>query len=53
MHLIKTTSQEEILTVKSAFEIWDAIFGVKIDKYHAENVIFSEQSFVSAIEDSN
>ena len=47
------TSQEDISVVKSVFERWAAIFGVKIQIYHAYNRIFSEQPFRSAIEDSN
>ena len=40
VHLMRSTIQEETLTVKAAFERWDAIFGVKIHRYHAENGIF-------------
>ena len=45
MQLMRRTSHEEILAVKSAFEIWDAIFGVKIHSYHAENGGFAKQPF--------
>ena len=48
-----STNQEETLSVKPAFEIWAATFGIKIKRYHAENGIFSEQIFVSDIEDKN
>ena len=53
LHLIIITIQQDALSVKEACGIWDATFGVKIKIYHADNVIFSEQPFISAIEDSN
>ena len=37
LHLMRITSQEENLAVKSAFERWADTFGVKIKRYHAEN----------------
>ena len=48
-----STIQQENLSVKSAFEILAAALGVKIKIYHADNEIFSEQPFISAIEDAN
>ena len=39
--------------MKSSFETWDAPFGVKIGKYHDDNIIFSGQPFRSEIEDEN
>ena len=43
VHLMISTIQEETLAGKSDFEIWAATFGVKINRYHADNVIFSEK----------
>ena len=48
-----STSQEQTLSGKVAFEIWNDTFGVEIKIYHAYNGKFSEQPFRSAIEDSN
>ena len=53
LHLMRITSQEENLAVKSAFERWANTFGVKIKIYHAENGRFSKQAFRSEIEDTN
>ena len=53
VHLMISTSQEENLAVKSAFERWADTFVVKIKRYHADNGIFSKQSFRSEIEDAN
>ena len=53
LNLMKSTTQVETLLGKSAFEIWAATFGVRIHIYHADNGIFAEQHFISAIEDSN
>ena len=39
-HLTIITIQEESLEGKSAFERWAAIFGVKINIYHADNNFF-------------
>ena len=47
--LMRITIQEETLSGKSAFVRWAATFGVKIHRYHAENEIFSEQTFISEI----
>ena len=41
VHLMRNTSQEETLAVKSAFGIWAATFGVRIKIYHADTGIFS------------
>ena len=49
VQLIRSTIQEDTLSVKSVFEIWDATFGVKIKIHHGDNGIFSEQPFSSAI----
>ena len=48
-----TTIKQLNLSGKSAFEIWASTFGVRINIYHADNEIFSEQPFRSAIEDIN
>ena len=53
VRLTRSTRQEGTLAVKSTFEIWAEIFGVKMKIYHADNGIFSEQPFRSAIEDDN
>ena len=53
MHIIKITIQEKNLSVKSAFEILSAKFGVKIHRYHADNGRFAEQPFISSIEEAN
>ena len=50
VHLIRSTRQEETLEVKPSFEIWSDTFAVKTKIYHADNGIFSEQPFISAIE---
>ena len=43
------TSKKETLAKKAAFEIWYAILGVKINRYHAYNGRFSEKYFRSEI----
>ena len=43
---MRTTIQEETLVVKSAFEIWAATLGVKIEIYHSDNGRFSEKQFI-------
>ena len=53
VHLTRSTNQEETLAVKEALEIWAAIFGVKVNRYHKDIGRFSEQPFRSEIEDSN
>ena len=45
VNLTRGTNKEETLSVKTDFEIWAAIFGVKINKYHAENGRLAEQPF--------
>ena len=47
--LMRSTSQEETLSGKASFERWAATFGVKIERYHADNGIFYEQPFISSI----
>ena len=47
------TNQEEILAGKPAFEKQADTFGVKIKRYHADNGIFSKQTFRSEIKDTN
>ena len=51
VHLTRITSQEETLSGKEAFERWYITFEVKINRYNADNGIFSEQPFRSEIED--
>ena len=53
MHLVKSTVQEETLSVKSAFARWSETFGVKINRYNSYYVRFAEHNFISAIEDAN
>ena len=53
VHLMKSTIQEENLAVKEAFERWTSTFGVKINRYYADNGIFAEQPFRSGTYDSN
>ena len=43
--LTRSINQVDTLAGKSAFERWDATFGVKIDRYHADNGRFAEQPF--------
>ena len=45
VHLTRITNKEDNLAVKEDYEIWADTFGVKINRYHAENVIFSKQPF--------
>ena len=45
VHLMRITNKEDTLAVKEDFEIWADTFGVKINRYHAENGIFSKQPF--------
>ena len=40
------------LSVNVYFEVWAAIFVVKVNRYHEGNGLFSKQPFRSAIEDS-
>ena len=50
---MRKTTQEDTFPLKESFEQRADIFGVKINKYHVDNGIFSEQPFRSVIEDSN
>ena len=50
MHLVRSTSQEETLAVKSTFEIWAATVVFKIKRYRIENKIFPEEPIRSEIE---
>ena len=50
---MRSTIQEDNLAGKPAFEIWAATFGVKINRYHADNGGFSEKPFISEIEGAN
>ena len=50
---MKITRQEDTLSEKLAFERWAAKFGVRIKINHADNGRYSEQPFISAIDDSN
>ena len=45
--------QEDTLAVKLYLDRCAATFGVKVHRYHADIVIFSEQPFVSSIEYAN
>ena len=53
VHLMRSTSQEEAMAVKSAFELWEDTFGVKIKRYHEYNRIFSKQPPRGAVEETN
>ena len=53
VHITISKNQEETLAWKSAFKIWASTSGVKSNRYHEENEIYSEQPFRSALEDSN
>ena len=53
VHLMRSTTQEDNLAVKTVFKILSAKFGVKIKIYHADNGIFSQQHYRSSIEDAN
>ena len=53
VHLIRRTRQEKTLEGKTAFEIWDVTFGLKINSYHADNGRFDGKPFRSEIEYSN
>ena len=53
VYLMISTRQEYILAGKPYFEIWDTTFGVKINRYNAENGRFYDQPFRSVIEDTN
>ena len=53
LHIMIITSQEETLAGKVAFEILAATFGVKINRYIADNGKISEQPSISEIDDSN
>ena len=53
MHLMRSTTQDDFFSGKSDFKIWSDTFGVKINRYYADNGGFSEQPFRSKIEDSN
>ena len=53
INIMRSTNQEDTLEWKASFEIWTATFGGKINRYHAYNGRFSEQPFISEIEDSN
>ena len=53
VNLTRIKRQDENFAGESAFEIWAATFGVKMNRYHADNGIFSEQTFRSEIEYAN
>jgi Reverse transcriptase (RNA-dependent DNA polymerase) len=43
VHLQQSTSSEETLSAKNAFELYANTYGVKIDHYHADNGRFSDK----------
>ena len=47
VRIMRSTIQEDTLAGKAYLERWAATFGVKINRYHADNGIFSEQPFIS------
>ena len=53
LHMMRSTSQEEILAGKEVFERWTSTFGVKTNRYHVDIGIFAEQPSISTIEDDN
>ncbi len=53
VYLTQDTSLESILASKTAYEAFAASHGVKVKRYHADNVRFADQEFKSAIESSN
>ena len=53
VHLMRDKSHEEYLAVKPSLERPVATFGIKVNRYHSDNGIFSEQPFRTEIEDSN
>ena len=50
---MRSTTQDDFFSGKSDFKIWSDTFGVKINRYYADNGEFYEQPFRSKIEDSN
>ena len=53
VYLVISTSQEDTLAGKSAFERWADIFGIKIKRYHSDYGRFSQQPLISAIDNAN
>ena len=53
VRITRSTSQDEIIEVKVAFERWAAKFGVKINRYNEDNKRFYDQPFRLAIENAN
>ena len=50
---MRSAIQGGILAGKADFEIWAAMYGIKINRYHTETCRFYEQPFRSAINNSN
>mgnify|MGYP000653665129 FL=1 len=50
VYLQKSTSAEETVEAKRAFERYAKVHGVTIRHYHADNGIFIENEFVKAVE---
>jgi hypothetical protein len=48
VHLQKSTSAEDTLEAKTAFEQWAQSKGVMINQYHADNDIFKANKWMSA-----
>jgi hypothetical protein len=49
VHLQKTTSAEETLESKRAFENYAASFNVRIQHYHADNGVFADKQWTEAV----
>ena len=52
-HLCTSTTQEETLAAKAAYEKLAASHGVKIKSYHADNGRFAEKGFRDSVHDAN
>ena len=46
-------SGEQTLDTKNSYELKAASYGVEVDRYHADNGRYGEQTFLDAVEHSN
>jgi len=53
VHLMRSTTQEETLAAKTAYERYGATHGVTIKRYHADNGRYAEQPFRDACAQAN
>ena len=53
VHLQQSTSSEEALEAKRAFEAYSKEKGVRIEHYHADNGRFADNTFINSVKEKH